>query len=156
MSSRRPAHPGPPPDHYAVLGVPAVATAAQIKRAYRELAKSHHPDVNQSPSATRRFAQIAEAYAVLSDPAKRADHDRRVREHLSPPEPSRPVDTRAHYNWTNIAAQGSAEAEEANRASELDELYDTFFSPPPEPKPGPRADPGASAEKRNGPRAGRR
>jgi len=131
MSSRRPA--APLPDHYAVLGVPPLATAAQVKRAYRELAKSHHPDVNQSPSATRRFAQIAAAYQVLSDPARRGDYDRRLREAAAPPPPREPVDTRAHYTWTNIAAQGSAQAQADNRASELDELYDTFFSPPPKP-----------------------
>lgn len=129
MSTRRQA---PLPDHYATLGLPATATDAQIKRAYRELAKTSHPDVNKAANATKLFARIAEAYEVLSDPDRRADYDRRVREQNAPPEP---VDTRAHYTWTNIAARGSDRAAAANRATELDELYDTFFSPQPPPKP---------------------
>jgi curved DNA-binding protein CbpA len=133
MSARRqPSPQSPPPDHYATLGLPATATPAQIKRAYRDLAKSHHPDVSTAPpaDAAARFAAIAQAYEILSDPARRAEHDRLVREHHAA-RVSSPVDTRAHYTWTNIAAQGAAEAEAANRASELDELYDTFFGSPP-------------------------
>jgi molecular chaperone DnaJ len=63
-------------DYYAVLGVPRTASAEEIKRAYRRLARTHHPDVNPGdPNAEERFKQIAEAYAVLSDPAKRQRYD---------------------------------------------------------------------------------
>ena len=63
-------------DYYAVLGVGRSASADEIKSAYRRLAREHHPDVNKSPDAEKRFAEIQEAYAVLSDAEKRADYDR--------------------------------------------------------------------------------
>ena len=65
-------------DYYAILGVPKDATQEEIKRAYRELAKKYHPDKNRGdPKAEERFKEINEAYAVLSDPKKRAEYDRR-------------------------------------------------------------------------------
>ncbi len=64
-------------DYYEVLGVLRDADAAAIKDAFRKLALQYHPDRNKSPDAEERFKQIAEAYAVLSDPKKRADYDAR-------------------------------------------------------------------------------
>lgn len=65
---------------YEILGVPQEATLKEIKAAYRELAKEHHPDKN--PDATEedksRFTQIAEAYSILSNLNKRRDYDRRA------------------------------------------------------------------------------
>lgn len=63
-------------DYYEILGVSREATAEEIKRAYRRLAREHHPDVNQSdPEAEERFKALGEAYAVLSDPEKRRHFD---------------------------------------------------------------------------------
>jgi len=62
-------------DYYAILGVPKNATQEEIKRAYKRLARQHHPDVNKSPGAEARFKEINEAYAVLSDPEKRKIYD---------------------------------------------------------------------------------
>ena len=62
-------------DYYEVLGVDRTATQDQIKQAYRELAMTSHPDRNPAPDATDRFREIAEAYAVLCDPAKREQYD---------------------------------------------------------------------------------
>ncbi|GAA2349206.1 J domain-containing protein [Dactylosporangium salmoneum] len=63
-------------DYYRVLGVPRTATAEEIQRAYRTLARRSHPDVNKEPGAEDRFKQITEAYHVLSDPKSRANYDR--------------------------------------------------------------------------------
>jgi len=63
-------------DFYQILGVPEKASADEIKKAYRKLAKAHHPDANKGdPKATERFKEIGEAYAVLSDAQKRAQYD---------------------------------------------------------------------------------
>ena len=63
-------------DFYQILGVSRSASPDEIKRAYRKLAKKHHPDRNQDdPSAEQRFKEVQEAYATLSHPDKRADYD---------------------------------------------------------------------------------
>jgi molecular chaperone DnaJ len=64
-------------DYYDVLGVPRNADDKAIKDAFRKLALQYHPDRNKAPDAEEKFKEVAEAYAVLSDPAKRAEYDRR-------------------------------------------------------------------------------
>jgi molecular chaperone DnaJ len=64
-------------DYYEVLGVPRDADPKAIKDAFRQLALRYHPDRNKEPGAEERFKAIAEAYAVLSDPQKRAEYDAR-------------------------------------------------------------------------------
>jgi curved DNA-binding protein len=63
-------------DYYETLGVPRDASAEDIRRAYRKLARKYHPDVNKDPGAEDRFKQISEAYEVLRDDDKRARYDR--------------------------------------------------------------------------------
>ncbi len=66
-----------PRDYYEVLGIARDADAKAIKDAFRQLALKYHPDCNKAPDASDRFKEIAEAYAVLSDPLKRMDYDAR-------------------------------------------------------------------------------
>jgi hypothetical protein len=63
-------------DYYALLGTTPDATPAQIKSAYRKLAKQYHPDVNTSSDAAEKFREITEAYDTLTDPDRRRRYDR--------------------------------------------------------------------------------
>jgi curved DNA-binding protein len=63
-------------DYYQILGLPRTATQAEIKKAFRKLAREHHPDRNPGDtSAEKRFKDVNEAHAVLSDPEKRKQYD---------------------------------------------------------------------------------
>jgi len=73
-----------PKNHYTTLGVKPEAAQADIKRAYRKLARKFHPDVSKEPNAEARFKDVAEAHEALIDPERRAAYD----ESLHAPEPA--------------------------------------------------------------------
>ena len=62
-------------DFYEVLGISKSATEQEIKKAYRQLAKKYHPDVNKEDGAEDKFKEVQEAYEVLSDSSKRSNYD---------------------------------------------------------------------------------
>ena len=73
-------------DYYKALGVPKDATAVEIKKAYRKLARVHHPDANTgSAKSEEKFKEISEAYDVLSDAKTRKEYDEA---NTSPSDPS--------------------------------------------------------------------
>ena len=63
-------------DYYEVLGVSRSADGKELKRAYRQLARKYHPDVNKEPEAEQKFKEISNAYEVLSDDQKKQIYDR--------------------------------------------------------------------------------
>jgi curved DNA-binding protein len=75
------------PDLYATLGVKRTATAEEIKRAYRKLARANHPDVAAGPEAAERFSAAGAAYEVLRDPEKRKAYDTYGDDWENPPHP---------------------------------------------------------------------
>ena len=63
-------------DYYSILGVSKTATQDEIKKAFRKLARKHHPDLNpKDATAAEKFKEISEANEVLSDPEKRKKYD---------------------------------------------------------------------------------
>ena len=62
-------------DYYKVLGVERTASEADVKKAFRKLARKHHPDVNKAADAASRMQELNEAYDVLRDAEKRAAYD---------------------------------------------------------------------------------
>jgi curved DNA-binding protein CbpA len=115
MSDRRPFDP------YAVLGLERGATAVQVARAHRRLAKRHHPDLHpqETIDADERMRRINEAWQILSNPIRRADYDRAhpqagtagskhwaASRHAVRPAP--PTSTRTWASWRATAAETRA------------------------------------------------
>ncbi|MCB9845572.1 MAG: DnaJ domain-containing protein [Phycisphaeraceae bacterium] len=111
-------------DYYEVLGVARDATDDQIRRAYRDLARRLHPDVNKAPDAQAKFTEIQEAYDVLSDEKKRRLYDQTGR-----------VGAQPHVSWSNVAGEhGDADFD----LEDLGSVFDAFFAGR-SGRPGPRS-----------------
>jgi len=107
-------------DPYVVLGVTRDATPLQVARAHRHLAKRHHPDLHEGAmDEAERMRTINEAWAILSNPASRADYDRahptsappaggHWAASRSPIQPASPSSTRTWATWRATAAETRA------------------------------------------------
>ncbi|MFZ4622806.1 MAG: DnaJ C-terminal domain-containing protein [Rhodoferax sp.] len=102
-------------DYYATLGVPRDADLEQIKKAYRKLARTYHPDLSKLPDAEARFKETAEAYATLKDAGKRAAYDE-----LGHPQAG--VDFAPPPQWRHDFAAGDAAFDDLDLADLLDAL----------------------------------
>lgn len=125
-------------DYYEVLGVPRTANADEIRRAHRKLARQFHPDVNKSPDAARKFAELQQAYEVLSDTGKRAAYDKYG--HDNPGDASRAAGTSGPFRWSATGGSGGFDFE----AEDLGSVFDAFFGTrygqaQPSQQAGPRA-----------------
>lgn len=109
-------------DYYQTLGVPRGATAEDIKKAFRRLARKYHPDVSKEPDAAARMSEVNEAYAVLSDAEKRAAYDAIGQGHQAGDSFTPPPDWDAGFEF-------SGRGDGTGRARGMDEeAFSEFFS----------------------------
>lgn len=110
-------------DVYVVLGLAREATIADIKRAYRRLARTYHPDINPGDDrAAAIFRHVAEAYEILSDPGRRRQYDSGQRQPASGPSIAF-----EGFDFTTLAA--------GHAAGTFSELFAEMFQPPASPEP---------------------
>jgi curved DNA-binding protein len=122
MASRR--------DFYEVLGLQRDASAEEIQRAYRKLARAYHPDVNKSPEAEETFKEVSEAYDVLSDPDMRKRYDafghdfRRVPEGVDPQTWAR---ARAGAQGPGHPGDDRVRVDFGEAGIDIDDLFESMF-----------------------------
>jgi curved DNA-binding protein len=107
-------------DYYQTLGVPKDATEAEIKKAFRKLARKYHPDVSREANAEAHMKDVNEAYAVLSDPEKRAAYDQLGRGYQPGQDFRPPPDWDAGFEFSG---QGFAPHEAADFSDFFSELF---------------------------------
>ena len=120
----------PARDFYQVLGVDRTASQDEIQRAYRKLARAHHPDINKDPAAEDKFKDIAEAYDVLSDPETRRRYDafgpdfRRVPEGVDPETWNRAASAGARRSGAGPGRRAAGPAGDTGFTTEFGENID--------------------------------
>ena len=107
-------------DYYKLMGLERQATADEIKKAYRKLARKYHPDVSKEPQAEARFKEMQEAYEVLKDPEKRAAYDQ-LGADWKPGQDFRPPP-----DW-NAGFEGAGRGFSEREAAEHSDFFEALF-----------------------------
>ena len=108
-------------DYYKILGVEKTAGKEEIRTRYRKLARQYHPDVNKTDKdTTARFAEISEAYEVLSDDEKRKKYDMLGQDW----ERYQNTDQSNQFDWTKYASSGSGGGKQNYRADYRNDFFD--------------------------------
>jgi curved DNA-binding protein len=106
-------------DYYDVLGLKRDATADDIKKAFRKLARKYHPDVSKESDAEARMKEVNEAFAVLSDPEKRAAYDQLGRNYRAGQEFRPPPDWDTGFEFSGRGGFGGGQSDFSDFFSEL-------------------------------------
>jgi len=115
-------------DYYKVMGVARDATEAQIKQAYRKLARKYHPDVSKEKDAEERFKDLGEAYEVLRNPEKRAAYDNLGKGHRPGEDFRPPPNWDAGFEWSGAdGGQGRADGVGSAGAGGHSDFFDSLF-----------------------------
>ncbi|MFT3732174.1 MAG: DnaJ C-terminal domain-containing protein [Hyphomicrobium sp.] len=96
-------------DYYKTLGVARDATQDDIKKAYRQLARKYHPDINKEPDAEAKFKEVGEAYEVLSDTEKRAAYDQLGKDWKAGQEFKPPPNWDAGFEYSGAPGSGGGD-----------------------------------------------
>ncbi|WP_395699780.1 DnaJ C-terminal domain-containing protein [Aquabacterium sp.] len=137
-------------DYYQLLGVARDATAEDIKKAFRRLARKYHPDVSKEADAAARMSEVNEAYAVLSDPERRAAYDALGRGHRAGEAFTPPPDWDAGFEFSGRGFPGGGSFDDEAFSDFFAELFGRMGHPPPQSPRGAARGAGA------GPRSRRR
>ena len=116
-------------DYYQIMGVARTATADEIKKSYRRLARKYHPDVSKEKDAEKRFKEVQEAYEVLKDPEKRAAYDQLGSDYKQGQQFRPPPDWGSGFEFRGGPRQGRARAG-ASHTEEFEDAegFSDFFS----------------------------
>ena len=111
-------------DYYKIMGLERSATADEIRKVYRKLARKFHPDVSKEPQAEARFKEMQEAYEVLKDPEKRAAYDHLGANWQAGQDFRPPPDWNAGFEG---AGRGSSDREDADYSDFFESLFKRGF-----------------------------
>jgi molecular chaperone DnaJ len=143
----------PGPDYYATLGVAQKAKPEEIRRAYRRLARKHHPDLNPGDKAAEdRFKSIQEAYDVLSDPKKKQMYDQYGFYSATgfPPggesQRAGPEMGFGGFDFTDFFTQATSGRTTSGEGRGFPDIFSQFFGRGGRPEPPPKAEPGTDLE----------